>query len=49
MSSFGFLLYVKVYERPGIQLPEVHPKSTNTLLPIQTHGQSVLRYVTEIN
>ena len=27
MNSFGFLLYVrKVYQKPGIQFPEVEPK-----------------------
>ena len=36
MSSFGFLLYVKVYERPGISA------KINKLLLIQTHTHSVI-------
>ena len=57
MSSFGFLMNVKVYERPGIQSPmssqnqqtSVDPKRMRTLFLSKLLWAVRLRYVTEIN
>ena len=57
MSSFGFLMYVKVYERPGIYSPmssqnqqkSADPTRMRTLFLSRLLRAVRLRYVTEIN